>query len=155
MPCFGEPPLPLPLPCADDDLFSPGCVAAICPGGDISPTFEKPITMEKTVEDAKFIAQHVKNKDKFENVSMVFTYIGSDCFCSTFSGLRSKALTSCGLFGKPQSQPEKKPRLTVLAFNERPGLNPPPLPPTKTWGGARRDSTCFHMVTWALPLELP
>lgn len=69
VPCFGEPPLPLPLPSTDDDLFSPGCVA-ICPAGDVSPTFEKPITMEKAIEDAKFIAQHVKNKDKFENVSI-------------------------------------------------------------------------------------
>lgn len=91
VPCFGEPPLPLPLPCADDDLFSPGCVAAICPGGDISPTFEKPITMEKTVEDAKFIAQHVKNKDKFENVS-IYLY-RFRLLCSTFNGLRTMKLT--------------------------------------------------------------
>lgn len=65
VPCFGEP--PLPLPSADDDLFSPG----ICHPGDVSPTFEKPLTMEKTIEDARFIAQHVKNKDKFENVSFL------------------------------------------------------------------------------------
>jgi nicotinic acetylcholine receptor len=70
-PCFGEP--PLPLPGADDDLFGPGtgCVAgAVCGAHDHSPTFDKPShEMEKTIEDARFIAQHVKNKDKFENVS--------------------------------------------------------------------------------------
>ena len=68
-PCFGEP--PLPLPGADDDLFSPGCAAAVCGAHDQSPTFDKPMhEMEKTIEDARFIAQHVKNKDKFENVSI-------------------------------------------------------------------------------------
>ncbi|XP_073978187.1 nicotinic acetylcholine receptor alpha1 [Rhodnius prolixus] len=69
VPCFGEP--PLPLPSADDDLFSPG----ICHPGDVSPTFEKPLTMEKTIEDARFIAQHVKNKDKFENVIEDWKYV--------------------------------------------------------------------------------
>lgn len=74
-PCFGEPPLPaLPLPGGDDDLFnaagngdmSPSCVA------DISPTFEKPYMreMEKTIEGTRFVAQHMKNKDKFESVSL-------------------------------------------------------------------------------------
>lgn len=68
-PCFGDPPLSLPLPGADDDLFSPG---EVCLNGDQSPTFEKSMTQEfeKTIEDARFIAQHVKNKDKFENVSI-------------------------------------------------------------------------------------
>lgn len=67
-PCFGDPPLPLPLPGADDDLFSPGTV---CLNGDQSPTYEKSMSqeIEKTIEDARFIAQHVRNKDKFENVS--------------------------------------------------------------------------------------
>lgn len=75
-PCFGEP--PLPLPGADDDLFGPGtgCVAGaagVCGAHDRSPTFDKPShEMEKTIEDARFIAQHVRNKDKFENVSKTF-----------------------------------------------------------------------------------
>lgn len=36
-----------------------------------SPVFDKPIVreMEKTIEGSRFIAQHVKNKDKFESVS--------------------------------------------------------------------------------------
>lgn len=66
--CFGEPPLPLPLPLpcgGDDELFSPN---------DDSPTFEKPREMEKTIEDARFIAQHAKNKDKFESVSNFAAY---------------------------------------------------------------------------------
>lgn len=82
--CFAEPPLPssLPLPGADDDLFSPsglngdispGCcpAAAAAAAADLSPTFEKPYAreMEKTIEGSRFIAQHVKNKDKFESVS--------------------------------------------------------------------------------------
>ncbi|PSN32586.1 Acetylcholine receptor subunit alpha-like 1 [Blattella germanica] len=67
-PCFGEP--PLPLPGADDDLFSPGAAH------DQSPTFDKPThEMEKTIEDARFIAQHVKNKDKFENVEEDWKYV--------------------------------------------------------------------------------
>nr|WUR05311.1 nicotinic acetylcholine receptor alpha 1 [Orius laevigatus] len=69
VPCYGEP--PLPLPSADDDLFSPG----ICHADDVSPTFEKPLSLEKTIEDARFIAQHVKNKDKFENVIEDWKYV--------------------------------------------------------------------------------
>lgn len=152
MPCFGEPPLPLPLPCADDDLFSPGCVAAICPGGDISPTFEKPITMEKTVEDAKFIAQHVKNKDKFENVS-IYLY-RFRLLLQYFQWIKEHGINttaSCGLVGKLQSQPKKKPRVTVLAFNEWPGLNPPP-PPNKDMGWSAED---FNMFFIWLPGHCP
>lgn len=67
-PCFGDAPLSLPLPGADDDLFSPGEVGL---NGDQNPTIDKYTTqeVEKTIEDARFIAQHVRNKDKFENVS--------------------------------------------------------------------------------------
>ncbi|KAK7870124.1 hypothetical protein R5R35_011099 [Gryllus longicercus] len=89
-----EPPLPLPLPAADDDLFSPGAppppppVAAaaaaavappplpLCGAHDASPTFDKPThELEKTIEDARFIAQHVKNKDKFESVEEDWKYV--------------------------------------------------------------------------------
>lgn len=71
LPAFGgTPPLPLPLPGADDDLFGGGAVAGAVVN-DASPTFDKQShEMEKTIEDARFIAQHVKNKDKFESVSL-------------------------------------------------------------------------------------
>nr|AWX65626.1 nicotinic acetylcholine receptor alpha 1 subunit [Laodelphax striatellus] len=86
VPCFGgvggaDTPLPLhpplPLPSADDDLFSAGAGAAICPVAAESPTFEhhEPISMEKTIKDAKFIAQHVRSKDKFENVIEDWKYV--------------------------------------------------------------------------------
>lgn len=72
---FGEPPLPalpLPLNSGDEELFSPG-INDLSPNccGDVSPTFEKPNyrEMEKTMEASRFVAQHVKNKDKFESVS--------------------------------------------------------------------------------------
>ncbi|XP_063223428.1 acetylcholine receptor subunit alpha-like 1 [Bacillus rossius redtenbacheri] len=70
-PCFGEPaPVPLPLPGGDDELFGPP------PALDASPTFDRPTReMEKTVEDARFIAQHAKNKDKFENVEEDWKYV--------------------------------------------------------------------------------
>ncbi|XP_066584851.1 acetylcholine receptor subunit alpha-like 1 [Prorops nasuta] len=76
-PCFGiDEPLPsLPLPGADDDLFGP-----TSPGyahEDVSPTFEKPMVreIEKTIDDARFIAQHAKNKDKFESVEEDWKYV--------------------------------------------------------------------------------
>lgn len=74
-PCFEEPLPSLPLPGADDDLFGPAS-----PGyahEDVSPTFEKPLVreIEKTIDDARFIAQHAKNKDKFESVSMTSIYL--------------------------------------------------------------------------------
>lgn len=75
-PCFGEPPLPaLPLQGGDDELFSPqsnnGDMSPSC-CADNSPTFDKPIfrEMEKTIDGARFVAQHVRNKDKFESVSI-------------------------------------------------------------------------------------
>ncbi|XP_017885311.1 acetylcholine receptor subunit alpha-like 1, partial [Ceratina calcarata] len=66
-PCFEEPLPSLPLPGADDDLFGPASPAYA--HEDVSPTFEKPLVreIEKTVDDARFIAQHAKNKDKFES----------------------------------------------------------------------------------------
>lgn len=84
-PYFEEPLPSLPLPGADDDLFGPAS-----PGyahEDISPTFEKPFVreIEKTIDDARFIAQHAKNKDKFESVSFLFLIILSFVqaeFCS-------------------------------------------------------------------------
>lgn len=75
-PCFGEPPLPaLPLPGGDDELFSPtnGDLSPSCCVVDgISPTFEKPTLreVEKTIEGTRFVAQHMRNKDKFESVSI-------------------------------------------------------------------------------------
>lgn len=74
---FGEPPLPalpLPLSSGDEELFSPG-INDMSPNccGEASPTFEKPTfrEMEKTMEASRFVAQHVKNKDKFESVSRI------------------------------------------------------------------------------------
>ena len=69
--CFGEPPFPLPLSGGDEDLYSPSCRTTIDGNSEPSPTFEKLMVheMEKTVEDSRFIAQHVRNKDSFENVS--------------------------------------------------------------------------------------
>lgn len=72
----GMPPSPPPPPGGDDELFSPP------PGSpcrldldDGSPSLEKPFVreMEKTIEGSRFIAQHVKNKDKFESVSIFVT----------------------------------------------------------------------------------
>jgi hypothetical protein len=63
-------------------MFSP---TSMCPptqdGTDVSPTFDNQMILmprrqtreiEKTIEDSRFIAQHVRNKDKFENVSVRF-----------------------------------------------------------------------------------
>ena len=74
-PCFEEPLPSLPLPGADDDLFGPASPAYV--HEDISPTFEKPLVreIEKTVDDARFIAQHAKNKDKFESVSIFYRHL--------------------------------------------------------------------------------
>lgn len=72
--CFGEPPFPLPLSGGDEDLYSPAsCRTNTFDGtSDISPSFEKVEIrdIDKTLADSKFIAQHVRNKDAFENVSI-------------------------------------------------------------------------------------
>lgn len=73
-PCFGEPPFPaMPISDGDEGLYSPAsCRMNTLDGNsDISPTFDKICMpdMEKTIADSKFIAQHVRNKDSFENVS--------------------------------------------------------------------------------------
>lgn len=79
----GMPPSPPPPPGGDDELFSPP------PGSpcrldldDGSPSLEKPYVreMEKTIEGSRFIAQHVKNKDKFESVSYKFAIFKIDNF---------------------------------------------------------------------------
>lgn len=74
-PCFEEPLPSLPLPGADDDLFGPASPAYV--HEDVSPTFEKPLVreIEKTIDDARFIAQHAKNKDKFESVEEDWKYV--------------------------------------------------------------------------------
>lgn len=74
-PCFGDEPMPaLPLPGTDDDLYGPTSPSQCYARNDISPTFDRPLAreIERTVEDARFIAQHAKNKDKYENVSYFF-----------------------------------------------------------------------------------
>lgn len=69
----GMPPSPPPPPGGDDELFSPPpespCRLDL---DDSSPSLEKPYVreMEKTIEGSRFIAQHVRNKDKFESVSI-------------------------------------------------------------------------------------
>lgn len=76
--CFGEPPFPLPLAGGEEDLYSPAsCRTNTFDGtSDISPSFEKVEIrdIDKTIADSKFIAQHVRNKDAFENVSMNCSY---------------------------------------------------------------------------------
>lgn len=91
-PCFGEPPLPstLPIPGADDELFSPsmlnGDLSPNCCPNEMSPTFEKRYMreMEKTIEGSRFIAQHVRNKDKFESVSEFHFLFFSSLILSVF-----------------------------------------------------------------------
>lgn len=78
-PCFGEPPLPaLPLPGGDDELFNPHGIEDLSPTCDNmqSPTFGKPMLRdyEKTIEGTRFVAQHMRNKDKFEGVSTCSCY---------------------------------------------------------------------------------
>ncbi|KAK0076553.1 hypothetical protein PV325_005198 [Microctonus aethiopoides] len=71
-PRFNENLPTIPLRASDDDLYvptSPGYIHE-----DISPTFERPLAreIEKTIEDVRFIAQHAKNKDKFEGLTSAF-----------------------------------------------------------------------------------
>lgn len=71
--CFGEPPFPtLPPLGGDEDLYSPAsCRTNTFDGtSDASPSFDKLEVhdMEKAIADSRFIAQHVRNKDSFENV---------------------------------------------------------------------------------------
>lgn len=74
-PCYDDPLPALPLPGAEEDLFGPSSPGYV--HEDVSPTFEKPLLreVEKTVDDARFIAQHAKNKDKFESVVEDWKYV--------------------------------------------------------------------------------
>lgn len=69
----GLPSSPPPPPGGDDELFSPPldspCRLDLDDGSQSSG---KPYVreMEKTIEGSRFIAQHVRNKDKFETVSI-------------------------------------------------------------------------------------
>ncbi|KAB0800277.1 hypothetical protein PPYR_06017 [Photinus pyralis] len=79
-PCFGEPPFPaMPLSGGDDDLYSPAsCRKNTYDGAnEPSPIFEKLgiHDIEKTIADSRFIAQHVKNKDTYENVEEDWKYV--------------------------------------------------------------------------------
>ncbi|OXU23952.1 hypothetical protein TSAR_008607 [Trichomalopsis sarcophagae] len=68
----------LPLPGADDDLFGPASPTYVTHDDlQVSPTFDKPMLreIERTMEDARFIAQHARNKDKFESVEEDWKYV--------------------------------------------------------------------------------
>lgn len=73
--CFGEPPFPPPLGVADDDLYSPASCRGLGFDGtssDAGASFDQRTEtrdVEKTIANSRFIAQHVRNKDSFENVS--------------------------------------------------------------------------------------
>lgn len=77
---LGLPPSPPPPPGGDAELFSPPpespCRLDLDDG---SASLEKPYVreMEKTIEGSRFIAQHVKNKDKFESVSVFSSFYES------------------------------------------------------------------------------
>lgn len=70
------------------DLQMGGAVCcAGADGADISPTYDKAPymrEMEKTIEGSRFCAQHVKNKDKFESVS-IRKYVVSVGFLGTIN----------------------------------------------------------------------
>lgn len=101
-PCFDEPLPSLPLPGADDDLFGPASPGYV--HEDVSPTFEKPLVreIEKTVDDARFIAQHAKNKDRFESVSTFHSSLhvtreASDLIVANFSETGYVNRTTCAV----------------------------------------------------------
>ncbi|KAF4519435.1 hypothetical protein B566_EDAN008662 [Ephemera danica] len=75
----GLPPLPPPLLLPAGSAISAGDddICGGAGGGDLSPSIEKCIAqeIEKAITDARFIAQHVKNKDKFENVEEDWKYV--------------------------------------------------------------------------------
>ncbi|XP_045467869.1 acetylcholine receptor subunit alpha-like 1 [Harmonia axyridis] len=77
--CFREVPYPsVPLSGGDEDLYSPAsCRTNIFSASDDSPCFDKVELhdMDKTINDSRFIAQHVKNKDAFENVEEDWKYV--------------------------------------------------------------------------------
>lgn len=64
----GLPPLPSPLMLPASPNEDDAC------RDDLSPSIDRCLAqeIEKAITDARFIAQHVKNKDKFENVSQTF-----------------------------------------------------------------------------------
>ncbi|XP_018323259.1 acetylcholine receptor subunit alpha-like 1 [Agrilus planipennis] len=79
-PCFGDPPFPtLPLSGGDDELYSPASCRTNTFGDfeEPSPIFEKMglSDIERTIADSKFIAQHMKNKDSYENVEEDWKYV--------------------------------------------------------------------------------
>lgn len=64
--------------CGLDDEYNSNGALASNNLSDGSPVFEaeRVRSLEKTIEDAKFIAQHVKNKNRFDEVSLSNIYIG-------------------------------------------------------------------------------
>lgn len=71
--CYNEVPFPsVPLSGGDEELYSPASYR-----GNFSdnPFYEKLEEMEKTINDSRFIAQHMKNKDSFENVEEDWKYV--------------------------------------------------------------------------------
>ncbi|KAK9874782.1 hypothetical protein WA026_005587 [Henosepilachna vigintioctopunctata] len=76
--CFGEVHYPVVLSGGDEDLYSPeSCRTNIFSGNDDSPSFDKIelYDMDKTINDSRFISQHVKNKDAFENVEEDWKFV--------------------------------------------------------------------------------
>ncbi|XP_058792854.1 acetylcholine receptor subunit alpha-like 1 isoform X2 [Phymastichus coffea] len=70
----------LALPGCEDDMFLPPNASPTYVGHDdlaSSPTFDRPLVreIERTMEDARFIAQHARNKDKYEGVEEDWKYV--------------------------------------------------------------------------------